>query len=49
MKTPDSAVKNEGADTKASFNIEFVFDADAKCAITIYYFCTEDVTPGGVT
>ncbi|XP_030379023.1 E3 ubiquitin ligase RNF157 [Scaptodrosophila lebanonensis] len=32
-----------------SYNIEFTFDSDAKCAITIYYFCTEDVSPSGVT
>lgn len=31
-----------------SFNIEFTFDADAKCAITIYYFCTEEITPSGL-
>lgn len=30
-----------------SYNIEFVYDADAKCAITIYYFCTEEVTSNG--
>lgn len=30
-----------------SYNIEFVYDADAKCAITIYYFCTEEVTSSG--
>ncbi|KAI8033563.1 E3 ubiquitin-protein ligase MGRN1 [Drosophila gunungcola] len=32
-----------------SYNIEFTFDSDAKCAITIYYFCSEDVSPSGVT
>ncbi|XP_061386676.1 E3 ubiquitin ligase Rnf157 [Musca vetustissima] len=31
------------------YNIEFTFDSDAKCAITIYYFCSEDVSPSGVT
>lgn len=31
-----------------SFNIEFVFDSDAKCAITIYYFCSEETTPNGL-
>ncbi|XP_046744537.1 probable E3 ubiquitin-protein ligase MGRN1 isoform X1 [Diprion similis] len=30
------------------FNIEFTFDCDVRCAITIYYFCTEDVTANGV-
>ncbi|XP_012265727.1 E3 ubiquitin ligase RNF157 isoform X3 [Athalia rosae] len=37
------------ADYKPSkFNIEFTFDCDVRCAITIYYFCTEDVTANGV-
>ncbi|XP_034474806.1 E3 ubiquitin ligase RNF157 isoform X2 [Drosophila innubila] len=31
------------------YNIEFTFDSDAKCAITVYYFCTENVSPSGVT
>ncbi|KAL7307725.1 hypothetical protein TKK_0000400 [Trichogramma kaykai] len=31
------------------FNIEFTFDCDVRCAITIYYFCTEELTPKGVT
>lgn len=30
------------------YNIEFTFDSDAKCAITVYYFCTEDVSPTGI-
>lgn len=35
--------------TNSTFNIEFIFDCDVKCAITIHYFCTEEVTPTGVT
>ncbi|XP_076665655.1 mahogunin ring finger 1 isoform X2 [Andrena cerasifolii] len=31
------------------YNIEFIFDCDVRCAITIYYFCTEEVTTKGVT
>ncbi|XP_058795725.1 E3 ubiquitin ligase RNF157 isoform X2 [Phymastichus coffea] len=30
------------------FNIEFIFDCDVKCSITIYYFCTEEVSTKGV-
>ncbi|KAG8224707.1 hypothetical protein J437_LFUL006094 [Ladona fulva] len=30
------------------FGIEFTFDCDTRCAITIHYFCTEDITSGGV-
>lgn len=29
-------------------NIEFTFDCDVRCAITIYYFCTEEITNNGV-
>lgn len=31
------------------FNVEFTFDCDVRCAITIYYFCIEDVSGTGVT
>ncbi|XP_043865278.1 E3 ubiquitin-protein ligase MGRN1 isoform X2 [Drosophila mojavensis] len=31
-----------------NYNVEFTFDSDAKCAITIYYFCTEDVGSSGI-
>ena len=30
------------------YNIEFTFDADVRCAITIYYFCTEELHSHGV-
>lgn len=35
--------------TNSTFNIEFIFDCDVKCAITIHYFCTEEITSTGVT
>lgn len=35
--------------TNTNFNIEFIFDCDVRCAITIYYFCTEEITATGVT
>ncbi|KAF7279952.1 hypothetical protein GWI33_006578 [Rhynchophorus ferrugineus] len=35
--------------TNTCFNIEFTFDCDVRCAITIYYFCTEEITATGVT
>lgn len=30
------------------YNIEFIFDCDVRCAITIYYFSTEEVSTKGV-
>lgn len=33
----------------SSFNLEFTFDCDVRCAITIYYFCSEEFTSNGVT
>ena len=30
---------------KKRYNLQFTFDADVRCAITIYYFCTEEITP----
>lgn len=33
----------------SAFNLEFIFDSDVRCAITIYYFCTEEYSSSGVT
>ncbi|XP_077490563.1 LOW QUALITY PROTEIN: mahogunin ring finger 1 [Amblyomma americanum] len=30
------------------YNIEFTFDTDVRCAITIHYFCTEEITTNGL-
>uniref|UniRef100_T1J9H5 RING-type E3 ubiquitin transferase n=1 Tax=Strigamia maritima TaxID=126957 RepID=T1J9H5_STRMM len=30
------------------YNIEFAFDSDVRCSITIYYFASEEVTPNAV-
>lgn len=30
------------------YNIEFTFDCDVKCAVTIYYFATEEISTSGV-
>lgn len=50
VKASDCAVKIQGDGTKTnSYNIEFIFDADARCAITVYYFCIEDVGSTGVS
>lgn len=29
---------------KKRYNLQFTFDADVRCAVTIYYFCTEEIT-----
>jgi len=39
-------VKDDGDTTESTsthYNIEFTFDSDVKCAITIYYFATEEI------
>jgi hypothetical protein len=33
-------------DKNNRYNIEFVFDSDVKCAITIHYFATEEFNNG---
>lgn len=51
VKAPDSATKihGDGTGNKGnSFNIEFIFDADARCAITVYYFCSEESGQNGI-
>ncbi|CAH0718760.1 unnamed protein product, partial [Brenthis ino] len=48
-KIGDGIVKSVECNGKGSYyNIEFTFDCDVRCAITIFYFCTEEVTPTGV-
>lgn len=51
VRAPENLSKPDEHDgiKPSRFNIEFVFDADAKCAITIYYFCMEDFGLNGVT
>ena len=39
-------VKDNGDSVEPSstrYNVEFTFDSDVKCAITIYYFATEEI------
>lgn len=48
VKATESATKahGDGVVSKGShFNLEFIFDSDVKCAITVYYFCTEEIGP----
>lgn len=50
VKASDCSAKIHGDGTKtSSYNIEFIFDADARCAITVYYFCIEDVGSTGLS
>jgi hypothetical protein len=39
---------HEPEETEKGVNIEFVFDCDCRCAITIYYLCQEEITATGV-
>uniref|UniRef100_A0A1L8DSQ0 RING-type E3 ubiquitin transferase n=1 Tax=Nyssomyia neivai TaxID=330878 RepID=A0A1L8DSQ0_9DIPT len=51
VKADPSSTKitDEAAKAGNAFNVEFTFDSDAKCAITIYYFCSEEVSAGAVS
>jgi hypothetical protein len=33
----------------SSYVCQFTFDSDVRCAITLYFFCTEDIGPQAVT
>ncbi|CAL4123894.1 unnamed protein product, partial [Meganyctiphanes norvegica] len=46
----DAAALKESSERPSStkFNLEFTFDCDVRCAITIMYFCTEEVTTNGM-
>lgn len=45
----DKDVRDVEAGKCSTFNIEFTFDCDVRCAITIYYFCSEDYSSTGVS
>ncbi|XP_026501508.1 probable E3 ubiquitin-protein ligase MGRN1 [Vanessa tameamea] len=48
-KIGDGVTKTIECNGKGTYyNIEFTFDCDVRCAITVFYFCTEEVTPTGV-
>lgn len=48
MNIRKESVKLVKIDGGGGFNIEFTFDADLKCAIKIYYFCTEEITNNSI-
>lgn len=51
VRAPDDSATLKGPDEgthSSRFNIEFTFDCDVRCAITIMYFCTEEVTTSGM-
>ena len=43
-----SPAGGKGDRAPPAYNIEFTFDCDVRCAITIMYACTEDATPNGL-
>ncbi|XP_059481492.1 probable E3 ubiquitin-protein ligase MGRN1 [Neocloeon triangulifer] len=49
----DNMAKGTAQDPKSEdssrFTVEFTFDCDCRCAITIFYLCQEEVTPMGAT
>lgn len=48
---PDQKIIEGTVSNKTSsigYNIEFIFDSDVKCSITIYYFCMEECAPSGI-
>ncbi|RWS30952.1 RING finger protein 157-like protein [Leptotrombidium deliense] len=46
--TPSQNSGNIVRKPPVKYNIEFTFDADVKCSITIYYMCSEEITSSGI-
>ncbi|XP_037094209.1 LOW QUALITY PROTEIN: E3 ubiquitin-protein ligase MGRN1-like [Pollicipes pollicipes] len=46
--TPEGGASADGSPNQQLFNIEFTFDCDVRCSITIHYFCSEEVTRNGL-
>lgn len=42
-----TATNAEGVEEQC-YTVEFLFDTDVSCSITIYFGCTEEVLPRGV-
>lgn len=50
VKTLPVGGKNDGDIAKPiQYNIEFIFDCDARTSITIYFFATEDISVNGLS
>lgn len=52
IRVQDASKPEDDASQEApscGYNIEFTFDSDVRCAITIHYFCTEEITANGIT
>ena len=43
VNVKDDNNATEEPPSSTHYNIEFTFDSDVKCAITIYYFATEEI------
>ena len=43
-ETDDTSHTDTQEQSTTRYNIEFTFDTDVKCAITIYYFATEEIS-----
>ncbi|XP_074649365.1 putative E3 ubiquitin-protein ligase MGRN1 isoform X2 [Tubulanus polymorphus] len=49
VKSQNHTMKPEDStEPQTKYNIEFTFDADARCAITIFYFTSEEVIDGRI-
>lgn len=48
MNIRKESVKFVKSEAGKGYNIEFVFDADLKCAIKIYYFATEEISNNSI-
>lgn len=45
----DAIISFSNYNPNTNYNVEFVFDSDVKLAISIYYFCFEEVKPSSVS
>nr|XP_037287471.1 E3 ubiquitin-protein ligase MGRN1-like [Rhipicephalus microplus] len=52
VRIQDESLKADDDTTEVAppcrYNIEFTFDTDVRCAITIHYFCAEEITSNGL-
>ena len=45
----DESQRIWGLHKERKYHLQFTFDSDVRCAVTVYYLCTEDISPVAAT
>ena len=45
----DESQRIWGLHKERKYHLQFTFDSDVRCAVTVYYLCTEEISPVAAT